>query len=95
MLLLLTEIKEKIEPILKDAGITKSGIFGSYVRGEANENSDVDILVDFPTGTTLFDVAKLRYKLEDALSKPVDIVGYKNIKPALKEYILSEQVPIL
>ncbi len=89
------EIKETILPILKEAGVTRSAIFGSYVRGEATEKSDVDILVDFPKGMSLFDVAELKYTLEDSLGKSVDLVDYDHIKPRLKQYILSEQVAIL
>ncbi len=91
----LEEIKEKAIPILREAGVTHSAIFGSYVRGEETEDSDVDILVDFPKGYSLFDVVGLQHKLEDALGKSVDLVGFKNIKPRLKQYILSEQVPLL
>ena len=82
-------------PILKEAGITRAAVFGSYVRGEENNDSDIDILVDYPSGISLFDVAELRYKLEDILGKPVDLVGYKTLKPRLKQQILSEQVEIL
>jgi predicted nucleotidyltransferase len=72
----LENIKNQILPILKDAGVTRAAIFGSTVRGENMEKSDLDILVDYPKGTTLFDVAELQYKLEDILGKPVDLVGY-------------------
>ncbi len=89
------EIKKKIIPVLKEAGVTRSSLFGSYVRGEQTEKSDVDILVDFPEGYSLFDVVDLQHKLEDALGKSVDLVGYDTIKPRLKQYILPEQVQIL
>lgn len=89
------EIKQKAIPILKDAGITRSSIFGSYVRGEQHEDSDIDLLVEFPDGLSLFDVAAIKYKLEDALGKKVDLVDFNRIKPRLKPYILSEQMPLL
>lgn len=89
------EIKQKVVPILKEAGIMRSALFGSYVRGEETENSDVDILVEYPKGTSLFDVVDLQDKLEKTLERKVDLVSYKTIKPRLKQYILSEQVPIL
>lgn len=89
------EIKQKIIPVLKQAGITRSSLFGSYVRGEQQPESDIDLLVEFPKGLSLFDVAEIKYKLEDALGKKVDLVGYNTIKPRLKPYILSEQIPIL
>ena len=91
----ISEIKKRVIPILKESGITKSAVFGSYVRGEANEDSDIDLLVEYPKGINLFDVAELKYKLEDELEKPVDLVGYKTIKADLKPYILLGQIPIL
>lgn len=91
----LDEIKNKAVPILKDAGVTRSFLFGSYVRGTQRKDSDVDLLVDLPKGLSLFDVAEIKYKLEDALGKKVDLVDYHRIKPRLKPYILSEHVQIL
>lgn len=84
------EIKQKVIPILKEAGITRSALFGSYVRGEQREDSDIDLLVEYPKGLSLFDVAEIKYKLEDALGKKVDLVDMHRIKARLKSYILSE-----
>ena len=92
---MLDEIKQKAIPILKEAGVTRSSLFGSYVRAEEGEESDIDILVDFPKGKSLFDFIGLQLKLEDALHKKVDLVTYKGLKPRLRERILSEQVQIL
>ncbi len=89
------QIKQKAGPILKEAGVIRSAIFGSYARGEQNQNSDIDILVDLPEGLSLFDVADIKNKLEDSLGKEVDLVEFDRIKPRLKQYILSEQITIL
>jgi len=88
-------IKQEAVPILKKAGIKRSSLFGSYVRGEQHENSDIDLLVEYPQNTTLFDIVKLKRNLEDVLGKSVDLVGYNVIKPRIKQFILSEQLPIL
>lgn len=88
-------IKEKALPILMRAGVTRSALFGSYVRGEENERSDIDILVDYPEEKSLFDFINTKLQLEDALSRKVDLIEYKTIKPKLKPYILSEQLQIL
>jgi predicted nucleotidyltransferase len=88
-------IKTKVLPVLKQAGIQKAALFGSYVRGEETKESDIDILVEYPRGLTLFDVANIKFQLEDALGKPVDLVGYNTIKLGLRHYILSEALPIL
>lgn len=89
------EIKKKALPILKEAGVSRCAIFGSYVRGEAKRDSDIDILVDVPRGTGLFEFVGLKHKLEDVLNKKVDLVTYDALHPRLREQILQEQRPIL
>lgn len=91
----LEQIKKKAVPILKQAGVTRSSLFGSYVRGEQTKDSDIDILVDFPKGKSLFDFVGLELRLEEALGTKVDLVEYETIKPRLKSYILSSQVRII
>lgn len=89
------EIKNKVLPVLKEAGVTRSSLFGSYVRGDQKDDSDIDILVDLPKGLSLFDVVELKYKLEDVLGKKVDLVEYGYIKSQLRNSILTSQVQIL
>lgn len=91
----ISQIKSKIVPILKSAGVTKSAIFGSFARGENTEKSDLDLLVDFSEGISLFDFAGLQIDLENALQKKVDLVDYETIKPRLKSYILSNNISVL
>jgi len=93
--LTINQIKQKAIPILRRAGIKRSSLFGSYVRGEQRDDSDIDLLVEYPKNTSLFDIVELKYSLEETLGKSVDLVGYNVIKPRLKQYILSEQFPIL
>ena len=88
------KIQQQIVPILKEAGVLRSSLFGSIARGEANEKSDIDILVDLPKGKSLFDLADLQESLQSALGKKVDIGTYRSIKPFLRERILSEQIQI-
>ncbi len=91
----LEQIKAKAIPILRNAGVTRSALFGSYVRGESTSDSDIDILVDLPRGKSLFDLADLQMKLEEALGKEIDVVTYNSLHPLLKDRILGEQVQIL
>jgi len=88
-------IKVKILPILKKYGVKKAGIFGSVVRGEDTEKSDVDILVEIDARMSLLDFAGLKLELEEALGIKVDMGEYSTIKPIIKEQILSEEVAIL
>ncbi len=92
-------ITQSVLPILKQHGIKKASLFGSVVRGDTHELSDVDILVEIPstyTGLAYFGFkGDLQDDLEKTLSKKVDLVEYRLIKPALKKYILPEQVQVL
>ncbi len=88
------KIQNQIIPILKEAGVLRSSIFGSVARGESDEKNDVDILVELPRGKSLFDLFDLQDHLQIALGKKVDIGTYRSIKPMLKDRILKEQVEI-
>ena len=88
-------IKAQILPILKQAGVLRSSIFGSLARGEADATSDVDILVELPENASLLDLVGLQLDLESSLGKKVDLVEYDSIKAALKQNILSSQVRLL
>jgi len=87
--------KQKIIKILKKHGAKKAGIFGSYARGEQDEQSDIDILVEFNKKISLFDFVGVKLELEDALERKVDLVEYKVIKSRIRELILNEEVKIL
>ena len=90
----LREIKRKVVPILETHGISRAALFGSYARGEARSESDLDILVDMPSGKTLFDLVELKLELEEALGMKVDLLTYDGLYPRLRKRILSEQVAI-
>ncbi len=89
------KIKNKILPILREAGVKKSSIFGSYARGEDTKGSDIDILIEAPKNMSLFGLAGLQIDLEDVLNKKVDVITYDSINHLLKDYILKDQVRIL
>jgi len=93
------EIKERLseqKPILlKKFKVNRLGVFGSYVRGEEREDSDVDMLVEFPKGKSLLDLVDLEMKLEKVLGKKVDLLTFKSVSPYLKDYIQKEQIQIL
>ncbi len=90
------EIKKKTLPILKKYDLKRSGVFGSVVRGELGEDSDVDILVEIERDDiSLLDFVGIKLELEEVLGRKVDLVEYATIKPLLKERILEEEIPIL
>lgn len=89
------EIKQKVLPILQRYGAKRAGLFGSYVRGDAREDSDIDILVEIEEDISLLDFVGIKLEIEDVLGSGVDLVEYNTIKPLLRERILKEQVVIL
>lgn len=95
MVAAVSDLRNKIIPVLKKNGVKKAALFGSTARGEAKKGSDVDILVQLGRKESLFDVIRLKLALEKKLKKGVDLVEYAAIKPALREYILKDEVPIL
>jgi uncharacterized protein len=88
-------IKEKCIPELKKAGVLRSAIFGSFARGDAGPESDVDILIDFPEDKTLFDLMDLEENLRSVLGRKVDVITYRSLHHLLRDQILQEQIPIL
>lgn len=68
------------------------GVFGSYARGEAHRQSDVDVLVRFQEGASLLDLAGLSDFLREQLGIKVDVVSERALRPELRERILGELV---
>lgn len=73
-ILTIKEIKTRIKPIIEKHQIKEVYLFGSYARGEANPNSDIDIYCSSGDVETLYDESDLIEELEQALGKKVDLV---------------------
>jgi predicted nucleotidyltransferase len=83
---------KNLKPILSEKyNVNKIGYFGSYSRNEQNENSDIDILVNFkkPVGWEFFDLQDL---LEKELNTKVDLLSTKAIKEQIKDDILQQVI---
>ncbi len=71
--------------------VTRIGVFGSFTRGDAGPESDVDIIVEL--GEPTFDhYMDLKFRLEEVLQRPVDLVMADAIKPRLKTIIEREAI---
>jgi Predicted nucleotidyltransferases len=95
MQMYIEEVKQKINPILQRYGVKRAGLFGSCVRGEMSEDSDIDILVEIDKNISLLDFVGIKLEIEETLGKRIDLVEYHTIKPLLKDRILKEEVAIL
>jgi len=69
-------------------------IFGSFVRAEASEHSDIDVLVEFSKAPTLFSFIRLEDELSNLLGVKVDLVMKSSLKPSIGARILSESVAV-
>ncbi len=95
MLSTIEEIKRKIIPVLQRHPVKRAALFGSVVRGEMKENSDIDILVEVDKRLNLLDFIGIQQEIEDTLERRVDLVEYETIKPLIRDAVLKEQVVIL
>lgn len=92
----LREVRKIIVPILKQNGVVRAGIFGSFARGEAKKGSDIDILIEIKAKKfSLLDLVGLELELKEKLKRKVDLVEYSTIHPLLKDRILKEEVGII
>lgn len=85
------EIENKILPVLRKYHVRRASLFGSVVRGEITEESDIDLLVELPETASLLDLAGLKIDIEELLGRNVDVLTYDSLHPLLKSRILSEQ----
>lgn len=90
-------LKSRREEILRIAarhGARNVRVFGSVARGEADEKSDIDLLVEFEPERSLLDHAGLVVELEELLGRKVDVVTEKGIYWLLRRRILKEARPL-
>ena len=84
---ILNMLKTKKPQLLEKYPISELGLFGSYARGDFNEQSDIDILVDFHSRIDGFEYIRLAHELEDTFRQKIDIVSRKGIKPQYLPYV--------
>jgi predicted nucleotidyltransferase len=84
---------EKLRQLLKDHGVISASVFGSYARGENNEDSDLDLLVKLNDSSSLYDLIDLQRVLESTINHKVDIAT--KLHPRFEPYITPNLVNIL
>ncbi len=84
-MLTIEEIKKTVAQIAPEYNLKRVTLFGSRANGTAKENSDIDLIVDFPEGTTLITHISLKYDLEDLFGVPVDVISRGGLKGSILE----------
>lgn len=80
---------------LRNLGVKSLALFGSVARGQANADSDVDLLVELANPMGLFGFIQIKLFLEDLLDCPVDLGMLDSLNPALHEDVLRDRVNVL
>ena len=85
-------------PILKrvadEHGYTKLAVFGSVARRQARPDSDIDLLVEAPEGTSSFGFVRFKQLIEQVLGREIDLVSYGALKPKLDDDIRRDAVAL-
>lgn len=90
----LQQEKQRILTIARRYHADNLRVFGSVVRGEEREDSDIDLLVDFLPGATLLDQVGLMEALSHALGRKVDVVSERALNRYLRQSVLQEARPL-
>lgn len=91
---LVKENRERILRLCAKHGARSVRVFGSVARGQADEQSDVDFLVELEPGRTLLDLGGLQQELEILLGCRVDVVTVRGLKSRIRDRVLSEAIPV-
>ncbi|HEV2386426.1 MAG TPA: nucleotidyltransferase family protein [Candidatus Acidoferrales bacterium] len=91
---LLKKKRVEILSIAAKYGARNVRVFGSVARGEADEASDIDFLVEMEAGRSLLDLGGLQAELEAALGRRVDVVTEKGLKARIRSRVLGGAVPV-
>lgn len=85
-------VLKKEKSSLSVLGVNRIGVFGSFIRGDAGPDSDIDILLDVAddSSLTLFSLADIQIRLSEKLNRKVDLVIKRDLKPNIGKQILSE-----
>ena len=83
---------EKLVAVCRSYDVVFLGMFGSYARGEADAQSDVDLLVRFSGRKSLLDLVRIEREIGTALGRRIDLLTEASISPYLRERILQETV---
>jgi predicted nucleotidyltransferase len=86
--------RAQLRQVLMRHGVTNARLFGSVARGDDHEGSDVDLLVDFAPGTSLFDILRIQDELEVILGVPVDLIPSTGLKDRVRAQAESDLISL-
>ena len=92
--IILEKLKACAEEIRRLFRVKRLSVFGSIARGEASENSDIDVLVAFEQRASFDGFMELKFYLEELLGTEVDLVTEKALRPEVRQAIEKEKIDV-
>lgn len=86
--------RHELVALARRRGVTAVRLFGSMCRGDASEDSDVDLLVTLAPGVSALALGGLLMDAQDLLGRRVDVVTEASLHPALRERVVADAVPL-
>ncbi len=90
----ISTLRGYLPALRRDFGVRRIALFGSTVRDEAGEESDLDLLVEFEVGPTFDSFMGLKLFLEDHIGRKVDLVTPDALKPRIRPVVEREAVDV-
>lgn len=87
-------IRQHGDVLAEEYGVAVVGLFGSYVRGEHSEESDLDLLAEILRPISLLELVGAELYLSDNLGVKVDLIPRRSVREELRDMILEEAVPL-
>ena len=92
---IIVDKREQILQLSRQCGVSNIRVFGSMIRDDATDDSDIDLLVDVAPDQDLFDLGTLLMDIQDLFERKVDIITEKSLhNPRIHKQILSEALPL-
>lgn len=87
-------LAERIHELGKRYGVRKIRVFGSFARGEAGPDSDIDLVVEYVPGKGGFAFVEFCEEVEKLLGRKVDVLTEKSLPPSIRDQVLAQAVPL-
>ncbi|WP_128543117.1 nucleotidyltransferase family protein [Larkinella soli] len=85
-------IRHTLQHYFAGQPVIRAYLFGSLARGQDHAESDIDVLIEFAKGATLFDQARMVWQLEELLHRKVDVVSESGLSPLIRPFINQDKI---
>ncbi|MDR3155740.1 MAG: nucleotidyltransferase domain-containing protein [Holosporaceae bacterium] len=89
-----TDFRDRILDFASECGVVSVKVFGSTVRGDATDKSDIDLLISAKKTASLLDIGRFKWKVEELLHRKVDIVFEGHVHRSIADQIMKEAQPL-